>query len=77
MSLHPKAQEYLETLRALSPEQENNRSPSLDWWHGIWISCSTDPIKSPEAQALYVDKARAVEIRLKELEVIALIGGDV
>jgi len=70
-SLQPRAQDYLDSLR--NRKGTGEKKCSLDWWHGQWQAFANDLNKSPEARALYVDKARAVEIRLRELELERLL----
>lgn len=73
-SLHPDAQTYLEAIRKAYTSSFGDRQ-WLDKWHGTWRAYSNDPLKSPEARSLYADKARAVEIRLRELELQDLLEG--
>lgn len=73
-TLHPDAQAYLETLRELGTALSRQQ---LDAAHGELRAMEQTTFMDPEYRRIFGDKARAVEIRLKELEVIALIGGDV
>lgn len=70
-SLPPDAQEYLEALRE-DPISGHKRR-SLDYWHGQWRAFANDPQLSVKARACYAARARAVEIRLRELELEALL----
>lgn len=73
-SLHPRAEKLLETLRS-HPDKFTRRY--LDKLHGEHRAMSNSSVATPEERGLHHDLARAVEIRFRELEVIALIGGDV
>lgn len=76
-SLLPEAQSYLEALRSkpYTPETKYRLRKDLDRWHGYARAQSVNPLISSSARLLYVDKAKAIEILFKELDVIDLLQG--
>lgn len=76
-SLFSKAEAYLESLRnkPYTPENRFEVRRELDRWHGYCRAQSNNPAIRNNARLLYADKARAIEIRFKELDVLDLLQG--
>lgn len=70
-SLHPRAQNLLKHLR--KPGGVSRQY--LDKLHGEHRQLSNNPTAIPEERGLHADLARAIEIRLRELDLTDLLKG--